>query len=206
MSEDSLEQIGLDVSRETIDRLKIYERTLKKWNPSINLVSKRSLDEAWGRHILDSAQIFVFQRPEGHWVDLGSGGGLPALILAAISAETTPNARFTLIESDKRKSAFLRTAAREMGLRIEVLAERIEAATPQNADILSARALTDLGGLLSFAQRHANPGATLVFPKGSTWENEVEEARKEWNFELEAIKSSVEPGAAILKIRGVSRG
>lgn len=196
---------GQDVSRETLMRLEIYVDLIRRWNPRINLVSRNSLKQVWERHIADSLQVFVLAGPFSHWVDIGSGGGLPGLVAAICAAESNPEARFTLIESDQRKCVFLRTVSRELGLSVSVLAERIEAAPPQNADILSARALGDLDQLLGYSQRHLSQNGICLFPKGATWKKEVEDAQPQWRFDLEAVKSVTEPDAAILKIQGVTR-
>ncbi|MDE4192134.1 16S rRNA (guanine(527)-N(7))-methyltransferase RsmG [Phaeobacter gallaeciensis] len=195
----------LNVSRETLDRLKIFEQVLLKWNPKINLVSRNSLDDLWTRHIIDSVQVFRCVFPPNHWVDIGSGGGLPGVIVAIMAAEESPNTKVTLIESDQRKSAFLRTAARECGAKLTVISKRIEQADPQNADVLSARALADLSLLLEFSERHLSPTGTALFPKGANWKKEVDNARQRWRFDFEPITSLTEPDAVVLKIEGVAR-
>lgn len=130
-----------DVSRETMDRLGAYASLLEKWNPKINLVSSSTLANTWHRHLADSAQLWALA-PEGakSWMDIGSGAGFPGLVIAAIAAEKLPDLAVTLVESDRRKSVFLKTVAREMGVTVNVITERIEMLEPQNADILSARA------------------------------------------------------------------
>lgn len=195
----------LNVSRETFERLQHFEAVIRKWNPSINLISKNSMAELWERHIVDSVQVFRAAEPKGHWVDLGSGGGFPGLIIAILAHEECPDLQVTLVESDQRKSAFLRNAARECGVKCTVISKRIEQSEPQNADILSARALADLSVLFDFAERHLKPVGTALFPKGVTWKKELEQARKKWSFDVEAITSHTEPDAAILKIKGVTR-
>lgn len=195
----------LDVSRETIDRLKCYECVLTKWNPKINLVSRASLQDIWTRHIIDSVQVFRCSGPVKHWVDIGSGGGLPGLIVALMAADEAPDMKVTLIESDQRKSAFLRNAARECGASIEVISKRIEQAEPQNADVLSARALADLSVLLEFSERHLSSEGVALFPKGVNWKKEVDNARQRWRFDLEPITSLTEPDAVVLRIKGVVR-
>ena len=193
------------VSRETLRRLEVFEQVIRKWNPKINLVSKSSLEQLWTRHVADSIQVFRCTEAPDHWVDIGSGGGFPGLIVAILAAEEAPQMRVTLIESDQRKSAFLRTAARETGANCQVIAKRIEAVEPQQADILSARALADLDTLLGFAERHLKPEGVALFPKGATWEKECAAARQRWNFNAEPITSKTDPDAVILKIEGVSR-
>lgn len=195
----------LDVSRETIEKLKQFEALVRKWNPKINLVSKSSLDNLWSRHIVDSIQVIRTLNPKGKWVDLGSGGGFPGLVVALFASTELPDLTVTLIESDQRKAAFLRNAARECQATCTVLSKRIEQVEPQCADILSARALADLAKLLEFSERHLKPDGTALFPKGITWEKEVEDARLKWSFDIEVIKSITEPNASILKIKGVTR-
>lgn len=196
---------GLNVSRETLDRLSSFAALLEKWNPRINLVSRNSLSDLWTRHIADSVQLFDCVAPEGHWVDLGSGGGFPGLIVAILAADAAPDLRVTLIESDQRKSAFLRAAARETGATCTVIAERIEAVQPQQADVLSARALADLEALLGFADRHLKRSGVALFPKGVTWQKELDAARQRWKFKGQPITSITDPEAVILKVEGVSR-
>ncbi|MBA84127.1 16S rRNA (guanine(527)-N(7))-methyltransferase RsmG [Thalassobius sp. S69A] len=196
----------LDVSRETIEKLETYVELLKKWNPRINLVSKSTIDAVWQRHIQDSAQIFDLAPVDfQHWVDLGSGGGFPGLVCAILSQGRNPQALFTLVESDARKSVFLRTVIREIGLNAQVITDRIEQTLPLNADVLSARALADLSVLLEFSQRHMQESGIALFPKGVNWKNEVQTAEASWFFEWEQTKSKTEPGAVILRIGGISR-
>jgi 16S rRNA (guanine527-N7)-methyltransferase len=187
-------------------RLETYGDLLKKWNPKINLVSKSTLSDLWSRHIVDSAQIYTLA-PEKftHWVDLGTGGGFPGLVCAIIAAEKNPEVRFTLVESDARKSVFLRTVAREANVQVKVITDRIERAEPANADVLSARALADLTTLLGFSQRHLQKTGVALLPKGVNWQKEVQEARKSWFFEVERTTSKTESGAVILRIGGISR-
>ncbi|MGV6804784.1 MAG: 16S rRNA (guanine(527)-N(7))-methyltransferase RsmG [Ruegeria sp.] len=204
--EDATSPKSLNVSRETFERLEAFVYLLKKWNPKINLVSRNTLSEVWFRHVQDSVQVFRLVDPKPHWVDLGSGGGFPGLVCAILGAEASPNTKFTLVESDQRKSAFLRTVIRETAVNCSVISRRIEAVEPLNADILSARALSDLSRLLFFCDRHLRKDGVAVFPKGATWKKEMFTAQQEWNFTTETANSLTDPQAVILKIKGVSRG
>lgn len=193
-----------DVSRETVDRLIAFDQLIRKWNPTINLVSKASIDDLWVRHIDDSAQLYQHIPSDAlKCVDIGSGGGFPGIVLAIISAELAPERRFTLVESDQRKATFLRQAIRILSLNADVLASRTEAVEPLNADVLSARALAPLTNLLISAQRHSRPGGTCLFPKGETYAQEITEARKKFVFECDVIQSLTDPKGAILKISGI---
>lgn len=196
---------ALNVSRETYERLQGFAELLIKWNPKINLISRASLPDLWTRHIVDSMQVFDVAPNAQHWVDIGTGGGFPGIVAAILAAETSPDTKFTLIESDQRKSAFLRNAVRLCNLNATILAERIESVAPQGADVISARALSDLTTLLGYGERHASADCTMIFPKGKSWGKEVDDARTAWNFELETARSKTEPEAVLLIIKGVSR-
>lgn len=194
------------VSRETSERLAIYAARLREWNPRINLVSRSTLDDLETRHFADSLQLLALAPAHvTHWVDLGSGGGFPGLIVAIAAMDLGSPVRVTLIESDQRKAAFLRTVIRETGAAATVLAQRIEAALPQQADVLSARALTDLTGLLGFAERHLAAGGLCLFPKGATWQKEFAAAQHQWRFDATPVKSQTDPDAVILAIQGIAR-
>lgn len=193
------------VSRETLEQLARLEMLLAKWNPAINLVAKSTLGQTWDRHILDSAQLFNLAPPTArHWVDMGSGGGFPGLVVACLAADLRPNLRITLIEADQRKATFLRQASRDLGLNPTILASRIEATSPQAADVLSARALAALPALLGFAARHLGAGGLALFPKGATWRDEVAEARKDWHFDITPHPSATDPQGAILAVKAIS--
>ena len=194
----------LNVSRETFSKLEAFADLVRKWNPKINLVSKNSLDDLWQRHILDSVQVFELAEGEGHWVDLGSGGGFPGIVVAILNQEAQ-TFQVTMVESDQRKCAFLRTAIRELSLTALVKTERIEQLDGLEADILSARALADLTQLLDFTELHLNPDGIVLFPKGQNWQSEDSDAKKVWTYALEAIESKTNPAAAILKIKNIAR-
>ncbi len=196
---------GLNVSRETFERLNAFTGLVKKWNPKINLVSKSDAADLWDRHIIDSAQIFEHAGEGQLWADLGSGGGFPGVVAAILSAEFHPKRKFMLVESDQRKAVFLRTAARELELNISVMSQRIEKVGPLNADILSARALADLSVLLSYAERHLSPNGVALFPKGERWKEEHAKAEHHWSYTCEAIRSTTSAAAAVLKIQDIVR-
>jgi 16S rRNA (guanine527-N7)-methyltransferase len=197
---------ALDVSRETQERLDLYLDLLSKWNRKINLVSPTTVSEAWTRHILDSAQIFAL-RPTGaeRWTDLGSGGGFPGMVIAMLARGAGLTQTTVLIESDTRKATFLRTVARETGTPAVVLAERIERADPQNADVVSARALAPLPKLLEYVARHCDKNGTALLLKGAQAKSELSEARESWHFQLEESPSLTDSQATVLKLRELRR-
>ena len=188
-----------DVSRETRHRLEIFVETLERWQKAINLVSRNTMDGVWKRHILDSAQVVpLIPSTAETLADLGSGGGFPGLVIAAMR----PDLRVTLVESDARKAAFLGEVGRRMGLENQpkIAISRIEVAPPAVADIVTARALAPMKQLLHWAQRHRKDTAICLFHKGKGWQAEVEEAKKEWDFSPEPIASVTDRDAVILRI------
>lgn len=191
----------LGISQQTRDRLDALVVLLNKWNPAINLVSRSTLPQAWTRHIIDSAQLFMLCPADARiWADLGSGGGYPGLVIAILAAELRPELRVVLVESDQRKATFLRQAIISLGLDARVEAARIETLLPLQADVLSARALASLDTLCGFADRHMVAGAIALFPKGANWRSEVAEAERQWRFTLDCTPSVTDAGAVILKL------
>jgi 16S rRNA (guanine527-N7)-methyltransferase len=192
------------VSRETIGRIDALVTMLIKWNAAINLISKSSVSDIWVRHIFDSVQVFDYGKDADKWVDLGSGGGFPGLVVAILAAQVRPALQITLVESDQRKAAFLRQAAQSLCLSVGVIAERIEAIDGLHADVVSARALAPLSQLCSFADRHLAPTGRGIFLKGKAAPDEIASARKEWNFMLETHPSTTDPLAVVLVVAGLT--
>lgn len=199
--------LPVTVSRETSERLARFCALVAKWNPAINLVSRASLKDLETRHLLDSMQLF--QHLPAHaqrWADLGSGGGFPGLVVAILAAGAAPKLSVDLIESDRRKAAFLRTAAHDLGLEnVTVFAERIETVSQRHADVISARALAPLADLLGHAERHLAPSGIALFLKGAQHATEIDVALASWRFDVQKIPSRTDPQAVILKIGGIAR-
>lgn len=193
------------VSRETQERLEAYCALVQKWNPRVNLVSKTSLKDLWSRHIEDSLQLLEVQGDRSRWVDLGSGGGFPGLVIACVLRDIQADAVISLVESDQRKAVFLRTVARELDLNVQVFADRIENVAPLMASVLSARALAPLPKLLGYAKLHLHADGQAVLPKGANWEKEVADARQEWSFECRQLNSQTDESASILVIRDIKK-
>lgn len=194
----------LDVSRETLELLGALEALVLKWTSAVNLVSKASTGDIWTRHILDSAQIYPLARESrGSWLDIGSGGGFPALVLAVLFKGQADAPSFTLVESDARKSAFLIQAVRLLDLQAKVVTQRIESERSFAAETLSARALAPLDALLGHAAQHLAPTGRAFFPKGATHQAEIAVARQRWNFRCTAHISRTDPQSAILEVEGI---
>lgn len=198
---------AFDVSRETIERLKLYADLLLRWQKAVNLVAPGTLDDVWHRHIADSAQ-FVDLLPQGatKQTDLGSGGGFPGLVIAIMRADQ-PLFRTTMVESDQRKSAFLREVARQTGIAVDIVNGRIENpethAKVASTDVVTARALAPLGRLLELSAAYYSVGTIGLFAKGREVDQELDDARRMCTFEHRLVPSVTQLGAYIVEIRGL---
>lgn len=192
------------VSPETLERLRKYDAVLMDWAERHNLVARSTLPDRWRRHFLDSAQLYRLL-PEGTKtiVDLGSGAGFPGLVLAAMGAER--GIKVTLVESTKKKAAFLAGAGRAMGLvNHVVLPERIESITIFKPDAITARALASLAKLAGYAHEIAGKNTICLFLKGQDVEDELTEASKSWQMDVIKHPSLTSAGSAILEVRNIA--
>lgn len=191
----------LNVSRETLDRLKTYVELLQKWQRAINLVSQGTLADVWRRHILDSGQLLRFlpagERPV---LDIGSGAGFPGLVLAVLGAHDV-----RLIEADSRKCAFLREVARQTETPLIVYEGRAESVPSVAARVITARAVAPLRTLLELAEPHIIPMTELVFLKGIGVQAEIDDMKSIWRAEIERYPSRSSPDGVILKLESLDR-
>ena len=192
----------LNVSREKIDILKKYLKILEQWNKSINLVSKNTEVNLWDRHILDSAQLFVFLNANIRtWVDLGSGAGFPGLVIAILAKDKFPTMQMTLIESNKRKCVFLSEVARELNLKIRIISGRIEDCSFLNADIVSARALAPMKMLLTYFNLHSKKSGKGPFLKGKNIKSELDECLGFTQFEIKTDFKLIKRSSVLVEVK-----
>jgi 16S rRNA (guanine527-N7)-methyltransferase len=191
----------IDVSRETIERLKLYLELLRRWQRAINLVGPATLVDPWRRHMLDSAQLMAhLPVVPGPLVDLGSGAGFPGMVLALLGVPAV-----ALVEADRRKAQFLREVARATGAIVAVHNERIERLGGWPAAVVTARALAPLPRLLALAERFLAPDSVCLFLKGRSLARELIDAGKSWHMVPEMFPSLSAPSGIVLKLRGVGR-
>lgn len=200
-----IDQIGVDVSRETMERLHVFAALTEKWTTKINLIAKSTVPDIWNRHIIDSAQVFQYAETPQHWVDIGSGGGFPGIVMAILAKELSPDTKFTLIESDARKCTFLRTAIREIDLNAYVITQRIEKSPQQCADVVSARALGSMADLLPMIEYHLLPDGQALLMKGQTYADELDAVASNWRFDLTEYPSITNADSRILSLKRITR-
>ncbi|ARJ69194.1 16S rRNA (guanine(527)-N(7))-methyltransferase RsmG [Paracoccus contaminans] len=186
----------MNASREA--RFAAYAALLRKWNPSINLVAPNSLAQLEDRHLADSAQLAQLAPDDDEpWLDIGSGGGLPGLVLAI----EQPDRPIRLVDSDGRKVAFLRTVIQSLGLsNCTALQARIEELPPASVRHISARALAPLPRLVPYLDRHLAEGGTGWLLKGRNWQAEFEQLGSLDHYRLTVHPSRTDPQAAILQL------
>ena len=197
----------VDVSRETEVRLDNYGDELRKWSPAKNLVGPDTLSSLWTRHIADCAQAVACMPGARRWVDLGSGAGLPGLIVAILIADRE-GADVRLVESSSGKCAFLRAATRRTGAPATVHCVRIEDFVDnwrEPVDVVTARALAPLEKLLEMAAPLIARGAIAVFHKGQDVGRELTEASRCWTFSHTLIPSRTQSGSALVIINDCVR-
>ncbi len=193
------------VPPDVLARLQLHLELLRRWNPRINLVSPASLADAWRRHFLDSAQLLplIPEKTEPRRiVDFGTGAGFPGLVLAIMGA-----GEVHLFESDQRKIAFLREAARITNTEITLHPHRIEKIEAFGADVVTARAFAPLPRLLEFAFPFMTAAIKsgilaprLLILKGKRHEEELTDAAKRWSMRTERFPSMTDPASAALRI------
>ena len=190
---------GSDVSRETYEKLARFAALIVEGNQTQNLIAPASVPELWDRHILDGAQLFGLGGGGG-WCDVGSGPGLPGLVIAILGG--TP---MTLIEPRRLRADFLRFAVGELDLR-DVLVEqaKVEKVTGKY-DRITARAVARLDRLFAMAGHLAHDETRWVLPKGETVKSELDEARRTWQGSFRLVPSQTHSQAAIVVAEHVRR-
>ena len=189
-----------NVSRETLEKLCIYENTLRKWQSKINLISSKTLNDIWFRHFYDSAQIFSYlPKDTKNLIDMGSGAGFPALVLAIMGVKDVH-----LFESDSRKCAFLRQTAIACDIKVTIYNKRIELIEPFFVDVITARALSSLSQLLEYAKPFVNDKTLCIFQKGKLYKEELTKANYVWHINSEEIISLTDNDGRLILIKEYS--
>jgi 16S rRNA (guanine527-N7)-methyltransferase len=194
------------VPRETIHRLERYAALLAQWQKSTNLVAPSTLPRLWPRHFADSAQIRGLAPEAQLWLDLGSGEGFPGLVVAILQTGQ-PGFRMHLVESNKKKCAFLAEVVRATGAPVDIHAMRIEelgeSAHSLRPDVVSARALAPLPRLFELAQPFFGPRTRGLFLKGREAEAEIEAANLTWDFAASLHPSLTSAESHIVEVRAL---
>jgi 16S rRNA (guanine527-N7)-methyltransferase len=189
---------GRPVSRETFEKLEAYVALLREESARQNLVSASTLDQVWQRHLLDSAQLARFEPcPGASWVDIGSGAGLPGIVIACLV-----NGPVTLIEPRRLRAEFLHKVAESLRLDVSVVCGKAERADG-SFDIITARAVAPLEKLLRISQDLSTGKTVWALPKGRSAQKELVEARRSWQGSFHVEQSVVDRESWIVVATGV---
>ena len=191
-----------NVSRETYEKFINFHKTLIKWQNSINLISKNTIENIWERHILDSAQLYnITKEFKGNIIDFGSGAGFPGLILAMMGHK-----KIHLVESDLKKCTFLREVSMLSETYVTVHNSRIENLEYFDAELITARALAPLNKLIDYAESFVNKSSTnnkfpkMLFLKGKSYRQEISNLTQKQDFSIDEFQSITDKFGKILYI------
>jgi len=181
------------VSRETIEKLEAYVALLHEESRHQNLVSATTLEQVWDRHILDSAQLVRFEpQPRASWADIGSGAGLPGIVIACLVEGPV-----TLIEPRRLRADFLHKVTESLRLRANVVAQKVERVRG-SYDVITARAVANLSRLFELSQHLSTTNTVWALPKGRRAAEELSEAERKWQGAFHVEQSVTDPGSKIV--------
>lgn len=194
-----------NVSRETFLKLKKYETSLKEWQTKFNLVSKNSLEDAWNRHFLDSVQLIKYIPQSAKILyDFGSGAGFPGMVIAIIANQKLPELQVNLVESIKKKTLYLNAVSKICDVKVNIINDRIENLQRTVADVITSRAMCNLTELLKYAYPLTNKNTIMIFPKGKSYQQELNNAKNFWNFTCQIESNEVCEDGVVLVIKNLS--
>lgn len=194
------------VSRETFEELVAFESMFRTWASRINLAAPSTLDDVWDRHILDSAQLVPLARGALRYLDLGSGGGFPGLVIAFLLKEK-PGGQIDLVESNRKKAGFLQAVTGQFSLPARIHARRIDGKISglEQPEVVTARALAPLPLLLDLAFPWLSTGARGFLHKGRDYRQEIQESSLQWQYDLVEHRSKLDADSVILEITDLKR-
>ena len=195
---------SFNVSRETLIGFCEYESLLLKWNRKINLISKNTLTDIWNRHFLDSGQIIKHvDASRKRWIDIGSGAGFPGLVIALLLRDRKIDCELILVEKNTKKVFFLNEVVRKLDLNVKVVNDDIGALEPLKADILTARAFSELNYLIQIAHIHRADKGICLFLKGKNYRFELDKTLNYWFFDYDVVDSLSNPSGKIIRVKNI---
>jgi 16S rRNA (guanine527-N7)-methyltransferase len=192
--------LGRDVSRETREKLVAFADLLLIENKAQNLIARSTEQDLWTRHFADAAQLMSFAPGGARWVDIGSGAGLPGIVIAILDAGPV-----TLIEPRRLRAEFLARAVEELHLpNVEIIQAKAGAVRHAPFDVITARAVASATRLFGMAAHLSHRETIWVLPKGRSAQSELDEARRTWQGSFRLEPSRTDAGAQILVASGVT--
>jgi 16S rRNA (guanine527-N7)-methyltransferase len=192
-----------NVSRETIEKLKIYQKFLKEKNKTLNLIGKNTEKSIFSRHFKDSAQIYDLLDKKLNIIDIGSGAGFPGIIVKILMENESLEGNIILIEKSLKKSNFLRDLCIKLGLKVKIENRRLEIYDFLENSTVVSRAFKSTLDTINILYRSIKNIKELVLLKGKTYQQEIDDAKKKYTFDLEKFKSITSGGSSIIKIKNI---
>ena len=194
-----------NVSRETIEKLNIYKDFLLLNNKNLNLIGKITENQIYFRHFIDSAQIYNIIKKDSNVIDLGSGAGFPGMIIGLLKDDQKKFGKVILIEKSKKKSNFLLDLAKKLNLSVEIYNKNLENFNFNNQSTVVSRAFKSTLETLDILFKNIDKIKEIVLLKGKTYQQEIDEAKKKYTFNVEKTKSITSDESFVLKISDVNR-
>jgi 16S rRNA (guanine527-N7)-methyltransferase len=192
-----------NVSRETIEKLKIYHKYLIEKNKTLNLIGKNTEKSIFSRHFKDSAQIYDLIDKNIDIVDIGTGAGFPGIIVKILMENNNLIGNMILIEKSPKKSKFLQDLCIKLGLKVKIENKRLENYDFSEISTVISRAFKSTLKTIDILYKNKEKIKELVLLKGKTYQQEIEEAKKKYTFDLEKFRSITSDDSAIIKIRNI---
>ena len=192
-----------NVSRETIEKLKIYHKFLIEKNKTLNLIGKNTEKSIFIRHFKDSAQIYDLIDKKLDIIDIGSGAGFPGIIVKILMENENLPGNIILIEKSSKKSIFLTDLCKKLDLKIKIENRKLEIYDFFGTSTVVSRAFKSTLDTINILYRNIENIKELVLLKGKTYQQEIDQAKKKYTFELEKFRSITSDDSAIIKIKNI---
>jgi 16S rRNA (guanine527-N7)-methyltransferase len=195
-----------NVSRETIEKLNKYKNFLLISNKLLNLIGKTTENRIFSRHFIDSAQIYDLIEDKSEIVDIGSGAGFPGVIIKILMNNNKIEGNVTLIEKSPKKCNFLEELSKELGLALKIINLRVENFKLNKISTIVSRAFKNTVDTIDILIKNNDKIRTIILIKGKTYQQELEDAKKKYTFDVEKFRSITSDESYILKITNIKRG
>ena len=194
-----------NVSRETIEKLNKYKNFLLISNKLLNLIGKTTENRIFSRHFIDSAQIYDLIEDKSDIVDIGSGAGFPGVIIKILMNNNKIEGNVTLIEKSPKKCNFLEELSKKLGLALKIINLRVENFKLNKISTIVSRAFKNTVDTIDILIKNNDKIRTIILIKGKTYQQELEDAKKKYTFDVEKFRSITSDESYILKIGNIKR-
>ena len=194
-----------NVSRETIEKLNKYKDFLLSSNKSLNLIGKTTENQIFTRHFVDSAQIYDLIEDKSEIIDLGSGAGFPGVVLKILMDNNKISGNITLIDKSPKKCKFLQDLSDKLSLTLKIVNLKIENFKINKISIVVSRAFKKTVDTIDIISKNNDKIRNIILIKGKTYQQEIEEAKKKYTFDVEKFRSITSDESYILKISNIKR-